>query len=123
MDNIKRALALNDRIAAVAPIQGVSIGKPDDPSSWRVDFDPSATPAQRQAAAAVIASWKDDDWSGSPEARVSAALEKIIAAHVRALALEREKAQNPDAGARVQAELDKVSTQIEALRSSQWLRP
>jgi hypothetical protein len=45
---------LHAAVAAVAPIIGVSIGKPGDRATWRVDFDPSATAAQRTAAQNVI---------------------------------------------------------------------
>jgi hypothetical protein len=48
---------LYDKISAVAPIFGVSIGQNNDPSTWRVDFDPSATDAQRLAANAVVAAF------------------------------------------------------------------
>ena len=48
---------LHDKIAHVAPIFGVSIGTPDDKSTWSVDFDPAATVEQMQAAAAVVASF------------------------------------------------------------------
>ena len=45
---------LHAKIAAVAPIVGVSVGRADDKSTWRVDFPPEATRAQRTAAASVI---------------------------------------------------------------------
>jgi hypothetical protein len=48
---------LDTALRAVAPISGVSIGRPDDKSSWRVDFLPQATQAQRDAATSVIASF------------------------------------------------------------------
>ena len=41
---------LHEQIAAAAPILGVSIGDPADKSTWRIDFAPQATQAQRQAA-------------------------------------------------------------------------
>lgn len=36
------------------PIEGVSIGRRHDRSTWRVDFAPTATDAQRSAAAALL---------------------------------------------------------------------
>lgn len=39
---------------AAIPIVGVSIGTPADRATWRVDFDPSATPAQRTQAASLL---------------------------------------------------------------------
>ena len=48
---------LHAKISAVAPILDVSIGRNNDPSTWRVDFDPSATDAQRLAANAVVAAF------------------------------------------------------------------
>jgi hypothetical protein len=46
--------ALHAKVAAVAPIVGVSVGSVDDKATWRIDFDPKATDAQRKAAQAVI---------------------------------------------------------------------
>ena len=45
---------LHDRLALVAPIDGVSVAVENDKSGWRVDFKPEATPAQRAAAQAVV---------------------------------------------------------------------
>lgn len=49
--------ALHMAIAAVCPIEGVSIGVEEDKSTWRIDFLAAATPAQRKAAAAVVAAF------------------------------------------------------------------
>ncbi len=46
---------LHDAVAAVCPILGVSMGNPNDKSTCRIDFAPSATPAEQQAARAVVA--------------------------------------------------------------------
>jgi hypothetical protein len=48
---------LYESIAAVAPIDGVAVGVPNDKSTWRIDFRAEATDAQRAAAQAVIASF------------------------------------------------------------------
>lgn len=39
------------------PIIGVSIGQPDDRTTWRVDFAAEATPEHRAAADALIATF------------------------------------------------------------------
>ena len=49
------ATLLHAKIAAVCPIDGVSIGDPADPKTWRIDFSVSATPAQMAAAQAALA--------------------------------------------------------------------
>jgi hypothetical protein len=46
--------ALHDAIAAVCPIVGVSIGRRDDRSTWRIDYAPNATAEQRAAAQATL---------------------------------------------------------------------
>ena len=47
-------VALHSAVAAVAPIDGVSVGVEADKSTWKVSFADSATPAQRAAAQTVI---------------------------------------------------------------------
>lgn len=44
-------------VAEVAPVHGVSIGTPQDKSTWRISFKSEATDQQRAAAAAVLASF------------------------------------------------------------------
>jgi hypothetical protein len=48
---------LHIAVAAVCPIIGVSIAKPDDRATWVVDFDPAATAPQRLAAQNVVATF------------------------------------------------------------------
>lgn len=48
---------LHELIAAVCPIQGVSIGDFADKGTWVIHFDPSATAPQRAAADAVVAAF------------------------------------------------------------------
>lgn len=55
--------ALNEAIAGVAPINGISIGDWADKTTWRVDFQSDATGAQKLAAQTVI-----DDWDASTPA-------------------------------------------------------
>ena len=45
---------IHKQVAAVAPISGVSIGRLDDKSTWRIDFKPEATVQQRTDAQAVV---------------------------------------------------------------------
>ena len=45
---------LHIQLAATAPIDGVAIGDSQNKSTWRIDFKPEATPAQRAAAQAVV---------------------------------------------------------------------
>ena len=48
---------LHTQIAAVAPITGIALGNLDDKSTWRINFNPEATPAQRAQAQAVVAAF------------------------------------------------------------------
>lgn len=49
------AARLTQQIDAVCPIAGVSIGRWDNKQSWRIDFNPSATTEERDAASQVLA--------------------------------------------------------------------
>lgn len=51
------AAALTEAVGRVAPVSGVSIGRMDDRATWGLDFSADATDAQRNAAAAVLASF------------------------------------------------------------------
>lgn len=48
------ALVIHEKVEAVAPIEGVSVGVRGDKLTWRVDFLRSATAAQRRDAQDVI---------------------------------------------------------------------
>lgn len=48
---------LHEQIAAICPIDGVSIGSYSDKTTWRIDFSLSATAQQKAAAMAVIAAF------------------------------------------------------------------
>jgi hypothetical protein len=43
------------KISGVCPIDGISIGDPNNPATWRIDFNLSATTAQQQAAQQALA--------------------------------------------------------------------
>jgi len=45
---------LTQQVGAVCPIYGISIGVKTDKSTWRIDFDPAATDAQKAAAQTVV---------------------------------------------------------------------
>ena len=45
---------LDQQIKAVCPIDGVSIGRKDDKTTWRIDFKSKATQAQKDAAQLVV---------------------------------------------------------------------
>lgn len=47
--------ALDQAIRAACPIDGVSIGKAQDKTTWRIDFKPEATESERAAASAILA--------------------------------------------------------------------
>lgn len=51
---------LSRAVRAIAPIDGVSIGRWDDNSTWRVDYTPEATPEQIAAVEQFIAAYDPD---------------------------------------------------------------
>lgn len=63
--------------AALAPIDGVAVGRADDRSTWRIDFSPDATAEQRAAASAALAAY-------DPEAPT---IDEIVRERERRLAL------------------------------------
>jgi hypothetical protein len=48
-------------VAAVCPIVGVSIGRWEDRSTWRLHFDPEATPEQREMGKEALFGFKMQD--------------------------------------------------------------
>jgi len=48
---------LVDLIAPLCPLDGVSIGREDDPATWALQFAAGATAAQRAAAQAALAAF------------------------------------------------------------------
>lgn len=63
---------LHKALSNVAPIKGVSIGIRGDKSTWRIDFDPSATSQQQSAAQSILSSF-DIDAPNKDEADASTA--------------------------------------------------
>ncbi len=68
-------LNLHDKISAICPIDGVSIGDPQNKSTWRVDYSQGATPQQIAAAQAVVAAF---DPSAPTSADVNAERDRRI---------------------------------------------
>jgi len=54
MAHPRLGLAVHDKVAAVAPIDGVSLGSYTDKTKWVVMFKPEATEAEQAAAADAI---------------------------------------------------------------------
>lgn len=51
---MRNTALLHDTLAAIAPVQGVRIGRPDDKATWSIDFAPEATPEQQAAATTAL---------------------------------------------------------------------
>ena len=47
--------AFHEAVSRVCPVHGVSLGRSDDKTTWRIDFRDDATEEQKTAAAAVLA--------------------------------------------------------------------
>ena len=58
--------------AAGIPIIGVSLGDLADRSTWRVQFDPAATPTQQAQAATILATVAIDAPAQTAQARIEA---------------------------------------------------
>src|SRR5437899_12475242 len=50
-------VSLHKAIAAVCPIDGVSVGDPNDKSTWRIDFSGQPTDQQKVSAQSVVGTW------------------------------------------------------------------
>lgn len=50
-------LRLHNALAAVCPIEGVSVTDPNDKTTWRIAFQPGATSAQKAAAQSAVAAF------------------------------------------------------------------
>lgn len=60
--NTEMLFQLHNKIAKIAPINGVSMGEEEDKATWRIDFSEEATDAQKEAAQQII-----DDFVFVPE--------------------------------------------------------
>jgi hypothetical protein len=108
------AATLHELVAAVAAIDGVSVARWGDKANWRIDFKAHATPAEREAAARVVARF--DPQAGTPEAVRAEARRRILARYpdwkqaemtARAFALVLKAAQDQALDA---AEMDEIAT-------------
>lgn len=79
------AAKLDTAIRAVAPIVGVSIGRQDDKSTWRIDFAPEATQAERDAAAAVVTTFDVAAVEAGEAAKVAAIDALVLSARADAV--------------------------------------
>jgi len=66
--------------AAGIPIDGVSIGDPANRATWRVDFTPAATPAQRTQAATILTTVVVDDAAQRQEQYAGSSRQKDVLA-------------------------------------------
>lgn len=80
--------ALHDKVSEVAPITGVSLGKIDDKSTWKIIFKPEATPEQRAAAAQIVREFDPAVDAVAPKTELQQAKEEIEALKVRLSAVE-----------------------------------
>jgi hypothetical protein len=53
-ESLDRSDRLRAAVLAVCPVEGISVGKWIDRSTWRIDYSAEATPSQKSAAAAVM---------------------------------------------------------------------
>ena len=73
------ALKLNDQIVAAGiPIDGVSIGKLNDKSTWRIDFKDEANKAQRVYALQILADF-DESQIPDPVSEIDVLKAKVAA--------------------------------------------
>src|ERR1043166_2496208 len=105
---------LHQDVSALAPIAGVSVGDPADPKTWRVDFKPEATDAQRSAVLAFVSKADPAQWTVSEGVQIALAR---VEAQVRADACAKLLESSPDdpdlkaAAVSLQARVDAVAAQ------------
>ena len=81
--------AIHAQIASVCPIDGVAIGDPNDPKTWRIDFAVGVTPAQiaaAQQALAVITSASLAQADATVQAAAAAIPDPLATAKTQAIA-------------------------------------
>ena len=92
---MKLSTALDIRLKNICPIIGVSIGREDDNSTWRIDFADSATTEQKRAAMDLVDSFVFDD--GEKKHQRKSARNKDADNNLELKGLFRiEKRLNPD---------------------------
>jgi hypothetical protein len=106
---------LHDSLARVAPIDSVSIGRYEDPSTWIVRYRPEATDQQRAAAASIVATWTPAMFGPTPreqrEYRFRAELDPLTAS-AQSLTLMIASEADPALKASYQARLTRVRAQL-----------
>jgi hypothetical protein len=107
-----QAAALHDRIAQVCPVDRISIGSFSDKSTWSFTPSNGSSQQQRANARAIVTTWTDIDWIGTPDQRRETAISDLIALHIKVLALQREQSQNGENSAAIQARIDAIQNQI-----------
>lgn len=83
---------LHEAVSAVCPVDGVSVGRWTDRASWRVDFAPGTTQAQKDAAARVLATFDPSDMP--PDAPAVNSEAAALLAKVTAQEREIERIKN-----------------------------
>jgi hypothetical protein len=53
---------IDQQLKLLAPVDGVSFGNLDDKATWRISFNPAATPAQQAAAQAWLDAFNPQDY-------------------------------------------------------------
>jgi hypothetical protein len=82
LDNL--ANLLHSTVVSVCPIHGISIGRRNDKSTWRVDFKDEATLVQQQAARDILLAFdvmlaeREQAIEETRKAKRAALLEKLI---------------------------------------------
>lgn len=71
MTNTNSASRLHDAVAAVCPIDGVSVGKDSDTSTVTIQFSAGVTADQQAAAQAVVAAFDWTDFAGAQQAKLA----------------------------------------------------
>jgi hypothetical protein len=100
------AARFHEAVAAVAPIIGVSVGIASNRATWRIDFDPSATAAQRTAAQNVLANFD-----------VAANDVRIASLHSDAALIDLRKRLTSATPAQIGAYVDNQVTDIASARA------
>ncbi len=119
MNNL--AQNLTDYLAAAGiPLEGVSIGRRDDRSTWRVDFTADATDEHRTQAAALLRSFtpKLADPDGNPFAARQAAItdrRAVIASDLVLLPTATAAQQRQILARFLQAEDDRLNAETREL--------
>lgn len=98
---ISVAAHLDTAIRAVCPIIGVSIGRIDDKATWRVDFAPEATQAQRTAAQTLVDGFDVAAVEEAETAKVAAIDALALSAHANAVFTALRNATAADISAHV----------------------